>query len=163
MASKPDTPARYLASLPKDRRAVVGKLREVISDNLPAGFEETMGYGMLAWVVPHRVFPEGYHCDPDKPLPFINLASQKQYVSLYHMGLYDGPLLAWLKAEWPKHAKGKLDMGKSCVRFKRLDDVPYALVGELARKMTAAAWIDIYRSVLDAPRRKERRSSRATR
>lgn len=149
MASKPDTPARYLASLPPDRKAVVSKLRRAINQNLPKGFEETIGYGMLAWVVPHRLFPAGYHCDPKKPLPFINLASQKQYVSLYHMGLYAGPLETWFKGEWPKRSKAKLDMGKCCVRIKKLDDVPYDLVGELASKMTPAAWIDAYQSGLE--------------
>ncbi|OGQ25464.1 MAG: hypothetical protein A2138_12505 [Deltaproteobacteria bacterium RBG_16_71_12] len=146
MATKPDTPARYLASLPPERKAVVGKMRRAIAKNLPKGFEETIGYGMLAWVVPHRLFPNGYHVDPTKPLPFINLASQKGHVALYHMGLYAGPLLPWLKAEWPKHTKAKLDMGKGCVRFRRLDDVPYDLIGELASKMTPDQWIAAYRA-----------------
>lgn len=145
-APKPASPASYVASLPAERKAVVAKLRRAINDNLPKGFEETLGYGMLAWVVPHRIFPEGYHCDPTKPLPFINLASQKQYVSLYHMGLYGEPLLAWFKAEWPRHSKAKLDLGKCCLRMKKLDDVPYELIGELASKMTPTQWIAAYRA-----------------
>lgn len=145
-APKPASPASYVASLPAERKAVVAKLRRAINDNLPKGFEETLGYGMLAWVVPHSIFPEGYHCDPTKPLPFINLASQKQYVSLYHMGLYGEPLLDWFKAQWPRHSKAKLDLGKCCVRLKKLDDVPYELIGELASKMTTAQWIAAYRA-----------------
>jgi hypothetical protein len=120
------------------------KLRQALRKNLPQGFEETMGHGMLAYVVPLRLYPGGYHCSPDEPLPFINLASQKQYVSLYHMGLYDGPLLSWLEAEWPKHTAAKLDLGKCCLRFRRLDTIPYPLVGELATKMTPREWIGIY-------------------
>jgi hypothetical protein len=138
------TPAEYLAALPPDRKAVVERLREVLRKNLPAGFQETIDYGVIAWVVPLSLFPEGYLGDPKRPLPFIALASQKQYVSLYHVGLYDGPLLAWFRAEWPKHTDAKLDLGKICLRLRNLDGIPYDLIGELARGMTPRQWITVY-------------------
>lgn len=146
MKSNATTPAQYIATLAPERQAVIKKLRQVLRKNLPKGFRETMGYGMLAYVVPLSVYPAGYHCGPKQPLPFINLASQKQYVSLYHMGLYRGPLLAWLKAEWPKHTDAKLDLGQCCLRLKRLDKIPYDLIGELAGKMTPRDWIKTYES-----------------
>ncbi|MDD9947435.1 MAG: DUF1801 domain-containing protein [Myxococcales bacterium] len=157
MRSDANTPAEYIAELPKERQAVVKKLRQVLRKNLPKGFKETMGHGMLAYVVPHQLFPAGYHCDPKEPLPFINLASQKQYVSLYHMGLYDGPLLAWLKREWPRHSAAKLDVGKCCLRLKRLEDIPYELIGELATKMTPDEWIATYEAAT-GPRAKRPRA-----
>jgi len=144
MQSTAANPAAYLASLPADRQAVVKRLRAALRKNLPRGFEETMSYGMLTWVVPHRLYPAGYHVDPEQPLPFVSLASQKQYVALYHMGLYAPGLLAWFKAEWPRHTSAKLDLGKCCLRLRRLDDVPYDLVAELATKVTPAAWISQY-------------------
>jgi hypothetical protein len=144
MRSTATTPTEYLETLPPDRREVIGKLRQVLLENLPEGFVETIEHGMLAYVVPHRLYPAGYHCDPQRPLPFIGLASQKQYLSLYHMGLYDGPLLTWFEAEWPKHTAAKLDLGKSCLRLKKPDQIPYALIGELAKKMTPAQWIRVY-------------------
>jgi len=151
MRTDGSTALEYLASLPDDRRAVVSQLRAALLDNLPEGFEEQMGYGMLAYVVPHTRYPAGYHCDPSKPLPFINLASQKNYVSLYHMGLYDGPLLDWFRAGWAAETRQKLDMGKCCVRLKRLTDVPYALVGELAKRVTVAKWIETYEASVRRP------------
>jgi hypothetical protein len=138
------SPAAYVAGLPPERRAVVARLRQVLRKNLPAGFEETIDYGMIAWVVPRTLYPAGYHADPSRGLPFIALASQKQYVALYHMGLYAGPLAAWFKAEWPKRTTAKLDLGKSCLRLRNLDDVPYGLVADLARRMTPREWIAIY-------------------
>ncbi len=135
----------YLKKLPEDRVEPVQKLRQTILDNLPDGFEETMSYGMIGYVVPHRIFPAGYHCDPKLPLPFINIASQKNFVALYHMGMYADPeLLNWFTNEYPNHVKSKLDMGKSCVRFKKMDQIPYALIAELLKKMTAQNWIDLY-------------------
>jgi len=146
MQSDATTPAAYVASLPPDRQAVVKKLRATLRKHLPKGFEETVGYGMLAWVVPHRLFPPGYHVDPSLPLPFINLASQRQYVALYHLGLYDQALLAWLEAEWPRHTSARLDLGKCCLRLRDLEAIPYALIGELATKLTPKAWIDQYQA-----------------
>ncbi len=145
-AKAPATPAQYVDALPPERRAVVGRLRQLIDKNIPKGFESTIGYGMLAWVVPHKLFPDGYHCDPSLPLPFLSLASQKQYVSLYHLGLYDGPLLDWLRREWPKHSAQRLDLGKCCLRLKKLDQIPWALLGELVTKMTPAQWIEVYQA-----------------
>ena len=144
MRSAAGTPAEYLASLSDERRVVVGRLRRVIKKNLPRGFVERMGYGMLAYVVPHELYPAGYHCDPTKPLPFINLASQKNHVSVYHMGLYDGPLLDWFQKGWRARVGGAPDLGKCCIRFKKLDRIPFELVGALAAKLSPKQWIEIY-------------------
>lgn len=138
------TPAEYIALLPPDRKAVVERLREKLRSNLPGGFEETIDYGMIGYVVPLSRYPAGYLDDPKRPLPFIALASQNQYVSLYHMGLYDGPLLEWFKAEWPKHTTAKLDLGKVCLRLRKLDAIAYDLIGSLARRMTPRQWIALY-------------------
>jgi len=138
------TPTQYIAALPPDRKAVIERLRRTIRNNLPRGFEETIDYGMIGYVVPHRLYPAGYHCAPEHPVPFISLASQKQYVSFYHMGLYAGQMLEWFKAEWPKHTTAKLDMGKSCVRFRDFDAIPYDLIASLARRMTPRQWIALY-------------------
>lgn len=146
MKASASSPAKYIAALPAERQAVIKKLRQILRENLPKGFQETIDYGMLAYVVPHRIFPAGYHCDPARPLPFINLASQKQHVALYHMGLYDGALRSWLEEEWPSHSDAKLDLGKCCLRFKKLDLIPYELVGRLAAKMTPEMWIEAYLS-----------------
>ena len=127
------------------RKEAVEKLRQTINDNLPVGFEETMGYGMIAYVVPKSIYPAGYHCDKDLPLPFINIASQKNFIAVYHMGIYANPdLLNWFIAEYPKHYISKLDMGKSCIRFKKLDQIPYQLIGELATKISPEQWITDY-------------------
>ena len=116
-------------------------------DNIPKGFEECMNYGMLGYVVPKSIFPAGYHCDPKLPLPFANIASQKNFIALYRMGIYaDQELLQWFKAEYAQQCKYKLDMGKSCIRFKRMDDIPYDLVGKLMRKMNPNDWITLYES-----------------
>jgi hypothetical protein len=145
MQSKAGTPDEYIAELPEDRRKAMTELRKVIAKNLPKGFEERMGYGMMGWDVPHSLYPAGYHCNPKDPLPFMGLASQKNNISLYHMGIYADPkLLEWFQSEWPKHTSRKLDMGKSCIRFKKIDDIPVKLVGELAKKMTPKQWIDLY-------------------
>ena len=135
----------YILELPADRKEAIEKLRQTINDNLPVGFEETMGYGMIAYVVPKSIYPAGYHCDKDLPLPFINIASQKNFIAVYHMGIYANPdLLNWFIAEYPKHCISKLDMGKSCIRFKKLDQIPYQLIGELATKISPEQWITDY-------------------
>jgi uncharacterized protein YdhG (YjbR/CyaY superfamily) len=147
MQSKAETPQAYLDSLPDDRKAAVNQLRETLDKNLPPGFEEQMSYGMLGFVVPHALYPAGYHCDPKLALPFISIASQKNFIALYHMGIYaDNKLLDWFLAEFPKHTKSKLDMGKSCIRFKKVEDIPYQLIAELAQKMTPKDWIEKYES-----------------
>lgn len=139
------TADEYLDELDPERRAVVGRLREVIRANLPEGFEETMSHGMIGYVVPHSVYPDGYHCNPKLPLPFINLASQKQYVAVYHMGLYaDDALMQWFRAAWAERVEGRLDMGKSCIRLRKMDQVPHELIGELAGRMTPQNWIERY-------------------
>jgi hypothetical protein len=145
MRSSAENPEAYLNSLPQERKKVMEKLRKVLLENLPEGFEEDMGYGMLSYHVPLSIYPQGYHVNPEQPLPFINLASQKNYVALYHMGLYSSPeLLNWFTREYPNHSKGKLDMGKSCIRFKKIEEIPYRLIGDLASKMTPQEWISIY-------------------
>jgi uncharacterized protein YdhG (YjbR/CyaY superfamily) len=140
-----DSPEQYIDQLPDDRKQALKKLRETILEHLPKGFSETMSYGMIAYVVPHSIYPGGYHPDPKQPLPFMNIASQKNFVALYHMGLYnDHELLEWFKNEYPKHCKTKLDMGKSCIRFKKMDQIPYQLIAELSEKISPDEWIKIY-------------------
>ena len=136
---------QYFEALPEGRRAPMQKLHDVIVKNLPEGFKEGMGYGMLGWSVPHSTYPAGYHCDPKQPLPFLSIASQKNFIALYHMGIYaDKELHDWFVAEYPKHVKTKLDMGKSCIRFKKPEAIPYELIGELVQKMTPQDWIALY-------------------
>ncbi|PHS04128.1 MAG: hypothetical protein COA88_14255 [Kordia sp.] len=146
MQSKATTPEQYIAELPEDRIAVIAKLRQVILDYLPAGFEEIMNYGMLGYVVPHSTYPDGYHCDPKLPLPFISLASQKAHIGFYHMGMYaNEELLNWFTAEYEKTGiKVKLNMGKSCIRFKKEAHIPFELLGQLVAKVTPEQWIEIY-------------------
>ena len=145
MQSTAKTAEDYIAELPEDRKAAMAELRSILNRNLPDGFKEGIGYGMLCYSVPHSIYPAGYHCDPKLPLPFISLASQKNFIALYHMGIYaDQKLLEWFTAEYPKHAKGKLDMGKSCIRFKKTDDIPMALIAQLAAKVTPSQWIETY-------------------
>ena len=145
MQSKAKTPDEYILELPEDRKIAITKLREVISTNLPSGFKEEMSYGMIGYVVPHSLYPDGYHCDPKLPLPFACIASQKNFIAFYHMGVYaDKKLLDWFIKEYPKHSKQKLDMGKSCIRFKKLDQIPYDLIGELIGKIKVKDWIKVY-------------------
>jgi len=135
----------YIDKLPAERKEAVEKLRQTIADHLPIGFEETLGYGMIAYVVPKTTYPAGYHCGKDLPLPFINIASQKNFIALYHMGIYANPdLLNWFVAQYPKHCSAKLDMGKSCIRFKKLDQIPYQLIAELVAKISPQQWIAVY-------------------
>ncbi|HET6245005.1 MAG: DUF1801 domain-containing protein [Bacteroidetes bacterium] len=145
MQSKETTVKAYLESLPEERKAAMLKLRGAILQNIPQGFSEEINYGMIGYVVPHTLYPKGYHCDPKLPLPFIGIASQKNFIAVYHMGIYaDKKLLEWFLSEYPKHCKAKLDMGKSCIRFKKADQIPYNLIGELAVKITPDQWILIY-------------------
>ncbi len=147
MQSTSNTPDEYLQSLPADRKIAMEALRKVILNNLPKGFNEEMNYGMIGYVVPHTIYPSGYHCSPELPLPFMNIASQKNFVAVYHMGMYaDKKLLDWFTAEFPKHSNAKLDMGKSCIRFKKMEHIPFALIGQLASKMTVKEWITLYES-----------------
>lgn len=135
----------YITKLPEDRQEPFKKLRAAIEANLPDGFEQAMSYGMPGWVVPHSLYPAGYHVKPEEPLPFLSIASQKNFIGVYHMGVYAIPeLYKWFTTEYPKHAKKKLDMGKSCIRLKDMNDIPYDLIGELAGKVTADEWIARY-------------------
>ncbi len=134
-----------LANVPADRIEPFHKLHEAIVKNLPKGFEAAISYGGLGYVVPHSHYPNGYHCKPSEPLPFAGLASQKNSINFYHMGIYmNANLMEWFVSEYPKHTKQKLDMGKSCIRFKKMDDIPYQLIGELMQKMSVQEWIDLY-------------------
>ena len=145
MVSKAKNVAEYLKELPPDRELYLSKLRATILKNIPKGFEEVMSYGMIGYVVPHSIFPDGYHCNPSLPLPFITIASQKNFIALYHMGLYANPaLLEWFIKEYPQHSKSKIDVGKSCVRFKKIDQIPYDLIAELLKKISVKDWITLY-------------------
>ena len=149
MQSIASTPQEYIDALPPERKAAMEELRQNILENLPTGFSETMSYGMLGYVVPHSIYPAGSHCDTKLPLPFINIASQKNFIALYHMGIYlDNELLDWFVSEFQEQSKSKLDIGKSCIRFKRMDQIPYKLIGQLASKISVHEWISKYESVL---------------
>ncbi|MBW7675996.1 DUF1801 domain-containing protein [Chryseobacterium chendengshani] len=135
----------YISKIPEERQEVFKKLFDTITENLPKGFKKGVSYGMVGWNVPLETFPAGYHCTPGSPLPFMGLASQKNFIALYHMGIYAKPeLLNWFVEEYPKHSKRKLDMGKSCIRFKKIDEIPFELIAELSKKMTVDEWIAIY-------------------
>ena len=137
----------YLEEIPEERKIAFTKLRETILENIPKGFVEQMSYGMIGYVVPHSIYPSGYHCEPKLPLPFINIASQKNFIALYHMGIYAKPeLLNWFVSKYQKHSKQKLDMGKSCIRFKKMDQIPFDLIAELVQKMSMDEWITYYES-----------------
>ena len=135
----------YLNEIPEERKEVFQKLRDIIRNNISEGFVEQMSYGMIGYIVPHSTYPSGYHCNPKLPLPFLNIASQKNFIAIYHMGIYVNPqLMDWFITEFPKHSNQKLDMGKSCIRFKKLDQIPFDLIAELAGKMTVEDWIECY-------------------
>ena len=147
MRSEAKTVEEYLAELPEERKMAMSELRTTVKTNLPEGFEEVMNYGMIGYVVPHQLYPPGYHCNPSLPLPFISIASQKQYIALYHMGIYaNEELLNWFTQEYPKHCDTKLDMGKSCIRFKNIDAIPHKLIAELCSKIEVEDWISTYES-----------------
>ena len=154
MQSKATTVEQYLKELPLDRQEAMAKLRKVILKNLPKGFKEGMGYGMIGYCVPHSIYPKGYHCNPEQPLPFSSLASQKNFIAFYHMCVYgDTTLQKWFADEYAKAGIGKLDMGKSCIRFKNLSKIPYTLIGELCSKITVAKWIEIYEKNIRSDRK----------
>lgn len=142
-----NSPEQYIQLIPDDRKQAFSQLRQTILDNLSKSFEETMSYGMIGYVVPKTIYPTGYHCDPKLPLPFINIASQKNFVALYHMGIYaKKEILDWFIGEYPNHSKLKLETGKSCIRFKKPDQIPFELIGELVKKITVEKWIEMYES-----------------
>jgi uncharacterized protein YdhG (YjbR/CyaY superfamily) len=145
----------YIQSLPEDRQSAITKLCSLVKKNLPKGFEECISYGMIGYSVPHSLYPKGYHCDPKIALPFLSIASQKNFIAIYHMGIYADPtLLNWFTQEYPKHSKGKLDMGKSCIRFKKADQIPFELIAELVTKMTPKQWIELYEKNYVKPKTK---------
>lgn len=147
MQSKATTPDAYMAELPADRKGPMTELRNTILKNLPKGFAEEMGYGMLGYVVPHSLYPPGYHCNPRQPLPFMGLASQKNFIAFYHMGIYAMPeLMEWFTTAYPQHSTAKLDMGKSCIRFKKPEHIPHKLIGQLVKKMSVKDWVNCYES-----------------
>lgn len=147
MQSKATSVEQYIAEVPVERQEAMNKLRQIMLDNLPQGFEETMSYGMITYCIPHSIYPAGYHCDPKQALPFVSFASQKNFIAIYHMGIYAKPdLLSWFVDEFPKHSKKKLDMGKSCVRFKKPEDIPFDLFADLLQKISTKEWIECYES-----------------
>lgn len=155
MQSKATTVEQYLAELPEDRQKAINELRKVIKNNMPKGFQETMNYGMIGYVVPHSKYPAGYHCNPKDPLPFMNIASQKNSINVYHMGIYANPkLLKWFTDEHAKASPKKLDMGKSCIRYKKPEDIPNKLIGELAAKIKVDEWIKMYETAFRSKEKK---------
>ncbi|MBT5699759.1 MAG: DUF1801 domain-containing protein [Flavobacteriales bacterium] len=147
MKIKANNIKEYLQNIPEERKKVFDKLMKTVRENIPKGFSEELSYGIPAWVVPHSLYPKGYHCSPELPLPFVSVASQKNFIALYHMGIYATPdLLNWFIKEYPKHSKRKLDMGKSCIRFKKMDDIPFELIGDLMKKMNPKEWMEKYES-----------------
>ena len=149
MQYKANTPEDYINQVPEERKEALKKLRNIIKKSLPKGFEEGIQYGMIGYYVPHSIYPDGYHCTPSEPLPFMSFASQKNSVNLYHSGIYAVPkIIEWFVKEYPKHCKRKLDMGKSCIRFKNVDEIPLDLIAELCTKMTVDEWITVYEKAL---------------
>ena len=145
MISNAKSPEEYINEAPEERRDSLIKLRNIIKENLPTGFKEGMSYGMIGYFIPHDIYPAGYHCNPSLPLPFMSFASQKNSINFYHMGIYaDKNLFEWFVNEYPKYSTKKLDMGKSCIRFKKEQDIPYQLIGELVKKMSPNQWISVY-------------------
>jgi uncharacterized protein YdhG (YjbR/CyaY superfamily) len=149
MQYKATSPEDYIRQVPEERQETLKKLRKVINANLPKGFEEGIQYGMIGYFVPHSIYPDGYHCTPSEPLPFMSFASQKNSVNLYHSGIYAvSEIHDWFVNEYPKHCKRKLDMGKSCIRFKKLDEIPFDLIGELSAKLSVDEWVNIYENAV---------------
>lgn len=153
MKANGETVSEILSNVPEDRKAAFNKLHDIIIENLPDGFEAAMSYGGLGYVVPHSIYPAGYHCKPSEPLPFAGIASQKHSINFYHMGIYSDPkLLDWFVTEYPKYCQQKLDMGKSCIRFKKWDKIPFELIGQLMSKITVDQWISTYEKSLKGGR-----------
>lgn len=147
MTSATNSPEQYINEAPEDRREALQKLRNIILENLPEGFQECISYGMVGYVVPLTIYPAGYHCDSKLPLPFMSFASQKNSINFYHMGIYAQPeLYDWFVSEYPKYSKQKLDIGKSCIRIKKPENIPFELIGQLVKKLTVADWIATYES-----------------
>tara|TARA_R110002049_G_scaffold73024_7_gene189230 strand:- start:3201 stop:3662 length:462 start_codon:yes stop_codon:yes gene_type:complete len=149
MQYKANSPAEYIAQVPEERKETLEKLQKIIKENLPKGFEEGIQYGMISYYVPHETYPKGYHCKPLEPLPFMSFASQKNSINLYSSAIYAVPDISnWFVNEYPKYSSKKLDMGKSCIRFKKKEDIPFNLIAELCKKITVEKWISIYESTI---------------
>ena len=145
MKSNSSTIEQYLTVLPEERKIPMNNLRNIIKNNIPEGFEEVMSYGMIGFVVPHSVYPKGYHCNPKLPLPYINIGSQKNFIVLHHLGIYgSNEILEWFLTEYPKYTNHKLDIGKGCVRFKKTNEIPYSLIEELIKKISLEKYIAQY-------------------
>ena len=143
--SKPTNIKEYLASIPEERKSAFNQLMTILKDQLGGEFEEAFQYGMPSYVVSHKDYPDGYHCDPTKALPYVNIGNQKKYIAVYHMGMYaDDSIKDWFVEEYSKRCKTKLDMGKSCIRLKKMDDIPYDLISELLQKQSRSEWISLY-------------------
>lgn len=137
----------YLEALVPERQEAMNRLINIIMQHIPPGFELTMQYGMPAFIVPFSRYPQGYHCKKGEPLPFISMAAQKHFLTLYHCGLYAlDDVLQWFRSEYPKYSSHKVDMGKGCIRFRYLDDIPYDLLAELMQKISVERWIEVYES-----------------
>ena len=148
------TPEEYIESLPEDRKEIIKEIRSAVKDNLPEGFEETTEYGMITYYVPHSIYPKGYHVNPKDPLPFMAIASQKNHIAVYHMGIYmDNELLSWFIEEYEKAVPTKLDMGKSCIRFKNTRKVPVELIGQLSSRLTTKEYIELYEASIKATKK----------
>lgn len=148
------TPEEYIESLPEDRKEIIKEIRNAVKDNLPEGFEETTEYGMITYYVPHSIYPSGYHVNPKDPLPFMAIASQKNHIAIYHMGIYmDDELLRWFMKEYDNAATTRLDMGKSCIRFKNPKKVPVDLIGRLSAKLTPKKYIELYEASVKSAKR----------
>ncbi len=161
MQSKATTVKEYLDALPEDRRKALQAVRKVIKANLDKGYKEGMQYGMIGYFVPHSIYPDGYHCDPKQPLPFASIASQKNHMAIYMMCVYSDPKLQeWFQKAWAKTGK-KLDMGKSCVRFKKIEDVALEVVGEAIKRVPVKKFVDHYESVLKSSSKKPAKKSTA--
>ncbi len=145
MNYKATSPEDYISQLPEERQAPVKRIFDIFKNSMPSGFEYKLNYGFPSAVIPHSLYEGGYHCSPELPLPFASVASQKNFVALYHSGIYSIPEVHdWFVGEFPKHCKRKLDMGKSCIRFKKMDDIPFDLIEELMTKLTPQDFIDVY-------------------
>ncbi|MFA5330616.1 MAG: DUF1801 domain-containing protein [Prolixibacteraceae bacterium] len=145
MQLKTETVDEYIQMIPENQRESVARLREEILKNIPPGFSEEMSYGMIGYVVPHSLYPKGYHANPKLPLPFLNVAAQKNFIAVYHIGLYaSSGLLQWFIDEYAKYSGKKPDMGKGCIRFKNYTEIPFSLIGELASKLEVSQWITHY-------------------
>ena len=156
MKYEASTVEEYFDQIPEERKPALKKLWDTIRENIPEGFAEELNYGMPGFVVPHSLYPDGYHCDPKLPLPYLNVASQKNFIAFYHMGVYAIPgLMEWFTENYPKHSDEKLDMGKSCIRFKKIDQIPYDLIGELVSKISVEDWIKFYESEVKTSRKKK--------